>query len=102
MADKKITGGEKMFKKEDLKKVLKEKEIKDLNGFNDFMKEISKEVLETLFDGEITDYLGYERYDQKSKGIDNSRNGYNKKEVQSKFGSIGHLRLRVLSFGLQY
>jgi len=49
------------------------------------MKEISKEVLETLFDGEITDYLGYERYDQKSKGIDDSRNGYNKKEVQSKF-----------------
>ena len=81
MADKKITGGDKMFKREELKKVLKEKEIKDLNGFNDFMKEISKEVLETLFDGEITDYLGYERYDQKSKGIDNSRNGYNKKEV---------------------
>jgi len=89
VADKKITGGLKMFKREDLKKVLKEKEIKDLNGFNDFMKEISKEVLETLFDGEITDFLGYERYDQKSKGIDNSRNGYNKKEVQSKFGNIG-------------
>ena len=56
MAYKKITGDLEMFKREELKKVLKEKKIKDLN---DFMKEISKEVLETLFDEEITDFLGY-------------------------------------------
>ena len=59
MTYKKITGDLEMFKREELKKVLKEKKIKDLNGLNDFMKEISKEVLETLFDGEITDFLGY-------------------------------------------
>ena len=56
MAYKKITGDLEMFKREELKKVLKEKKIKDLN---DFMKEISKEVLETIFDEEITDFLGY-------------------------------------------
>ncbi len=56
MAYKKITGDLEMFKREELKKVLKEKKIKDLN---DFMKEISKEVLETIFDEEIADFLGY-------------------------------------------
>jgi len=56
VAYKKITGDLEMFKREELKKVLKEKKIKDLN---DFMKEISKEVLETIFDEEITDFLGY-------------------------------------------
>ncbi|RLB76752.1 MAG: hypothetical protein DRH15_12200, partial [Deltaproteobacteria bacterium] len=56
MTYKKITGDLEMFKREELKKVLKEKKIKDLN---DFMKEISKEVLETIFDEEITDFLGY-------------------------------------------
>ena len=59
MAYKKITGDLEMFKREELKKVLKEKKIKDLNDLNDFMKEISKEVLETIFDEEITDFLGY-------------------------------------------
>ncbi len=56
MTYKKITEDLEMFKREELKKVLKEKKIKDLN---DFMKEISKEVLETIFDEEITDFLGY-------------------------------------------
>jgi transposase-like protein len=78
-----------MFKREELKKILKEKKIKSLDDFNDFMREISKEVLESLFDGELTDFLGYEKYDHKSKGVDNSRNGYTKKEVKSKFGAIG-------------
>jgi transposase-like protein len=29
------------------------------------MREVSKEVVETLLDGELTDHLGYEKYDQK-------------------------------------
>jgi len=33
--------------------------------------------------------IGYEKYDQKAKEVDNSRNGYTKKEVKSKFGGIG-------------
>ncbi len=78
-----------MFKREELKKIIKEKGIKSLDDFNGFMKEISKEVLEALFEGEITDFLGYEKYDQKAKEVDNSRNGYTKKEVRSKFGGIG-------------
>ena len=60
-----------------------------LDDFNDFMREISKEVLESLFDGEMTGFLGYEKYDHKSKETDNSRNGHSKKGVKSKFGEIG-------------
>jgi len=56
-----------MFKREELEKILREKKIKSLDDFNGFMKEISKEVLEALFEGEITDFLGYEKYDE-SKG----------------------------------
>jgi len=47
-----------MFKREELEKILREKKIKSLDDFNGFMKEISKEVLEALFEGEITDFLG--------------------------------------------
>jgi transposase-like protein len=72
-----------------LKKLLKEKGVKDLDDFNAFMREVSKDVVETLLEEELTDHLGFEKYDQKTKAIDNSRNGYTPKTVKSKFGEIG-------------
>ena len=72
-----------------LKKLLKEKGVKDLDDFNAFMREVSKDVVETLLEGELTDHLGFEKHDQKAKVIDNSRNGYTPKNVKSKFGEIG-------------
>jgi putative transposase len=72
-----------------LKKLLKEKGVKDLDDFNAFMREVSKDVVETLLEEELTDHLGFEKHDQKAKTIDNSRNGYTPKTVKSKFGQIG-------------
>jgi len=72
--------------RDELKKLLKEKGVKSLDDFNTFMREISKEVVETLLEGELTDHLGFEKHDQKAKATDNSRNGYTPKTVKSKFG----------------
>jgi len=71
-----------------LKKLLKEKGVKSLDDFNAFMRDVSKDVIETLLDEELTDHLGFEKYDQKAKTVDNSRNGYTPKSVKSKFGEI--------------
>ena len=71
-----------------LKKLLREKGVKSLDDFNAFMRDVSKDVIETLLAEELTDYLGFEKHDQKAKVIDNSRNGYTPKTVKSKFGSI--------------
>jgi putative transposase len=71
-----------------LKKILKEKGVKNLDDFNAFMKDVSKDVVETLLEGELTDHLGFEKYDQKAKTIDNSRNGFTQKTVKSKYGEI--------------
>ena len=62
-----------------LKKLLKEKGVKSLEDFNAFMRDVSKGVIETLLDEEMTDHLGFEKCDQKAKAIDNSRNGYTPK-----------------------
>jgi putative transposase len=75
--------------RDELKKLLKEKGVKSLDDFNAFMREISKEVVETILDGELTDHLGYEKHDQKAKATDNARNGFTPKTVKSKFGEIG-------------
>jgi len=71
-----------------LKKELKGKGIKTLDDFNDYMRDISKDILEVLLDGEMTEHLGYEKHDQKSKETDNSRNGFTSKKVKSSFGSV--------------
>lgn len=31
------------------------------------MREVSKKVVKTILDGELTDHLGYEKHDQKAK-----------------------------------
>jgi transposase-like protein len=74
--------------RDELKKLLKEKGVKSLDDFNAFMREVSKEVVETLLDGELTDHLGFEKHDQKAKATENTRNGYTPKIVKSKFGEI--------------
>ena len=74
--------------RDELKKLLKEKGVKSLDDYNAFMREVSKEVVETILDGELTDHLGYEKHDQKTKSTDNARNGFTPKTVKSKFGEI--------------
>lgn len=74
--------------RKELKKLLKEKNVKSLDDFNSLMNEVSKDVVETLMEGELTDYLGFEKYDHGAKTIDNSRNGFTPKKVKSKFGQI--------------
>ncbi|MCK4431715.1 MAG: hypothetical protein KAW19_10505 [Candidatus Aminicenantes bacterium] len=41
-----------------LKKLLKEKGVKNLDDFNTFMRDVSKDVVETLLEEELTDHLG--------------------------------------------
>ena len=71
------------------KELLKEMGVKSLDDFNAFMREVSKEVVESILDGELTDHLGYEKHDQKTISTDNARNGFTPKTVKSKFGEIG-------------
>lgn len=78
-----------IFNKKELKKLLKEQNVKDLGDFNALMSEVSKEVVETLLEGELTDHLGFEKYDHQAKTIDNSRNGFTPKSVNSKYGKMG-------------
>jgi len=77
-----------LLKKKELKELLKEKNVKTLEDFNGLMSELSREVMESLLEGEMTDFLGYEKYDHKAKRIDNSRNGFSGKQVKSSFGKV--------------
>ena len=74
------------FTKDQIKKIIGDKSIKSKDDFNDLITGISKEIIETLLEGEITHHLGYEKHDHSNKKTDNSRNGYSTKEITTKSG----------------
>ena len=47
-----------------LKELLDQRKIKDLAGLQELMREMTKDVIEALYEGEMTEHLGYEKYDQ--------------------------------------
>ena len=77
-----------LFSREELKELLKKNKVQNLDDFNCLMSDLSREVMEGLLEGELTDFLGYEKYSHEAKTIDDSRNGFSSKRVKSKYGEI--------------
>ncbi len=46
-----------------------------LTGQDGLLQQLTKRVLESALEGEITDHLGYEKHDAGGRGGGNSRNG---------------------------
>lgn len=71
---------------EELKKQIKEGTFTSLADVENEFKSILKEVLQETAQEELTSHLGYDKH-QTSNNI-NSRNGYNKKKLNSKYGQV--------------
>ena len=76
------------FDKEKLQKILEEKKLKTTEDLQDLLRDITKEVIEAIYDGEITDHLGYKKHEQRPGDSENTRNGHSTKKVKSKVGEI--------------
>ncbi len=77
-----------LFEQGELRKLLKEKNITDQEGLNALLRSLTKEVIEALYEGELTDHLGYDKNEQNQNGKENYRNGRGKKTVHSHAGEI--------------
>lgn len=64
------------------------KDIKTEADLGDFSKLLKKIVVETALDAELTEHLGYEKYDPKGNGSGNSRNGTSSKRLKGDHGDI--------------
>ena len=71
---------------DELKKV---KTMKDLVGRDGLLKRMVKEMSEQLMEAEMSEHLGYEKYESKGKNSGNSRNGTTDKTVRSDYGEVG-------------
>ena len=61
----------------------------DLIGENGLLKQLTKRLVERAMQVELTEHLGYEKYDPSGKKSGNSRNGNSKKKIKGDFGEIG-------------
>ena len=60
----------------------------DLVGPNGLLNQLTKNVLETALDVEMTEHLGYDRHDPAGRGSGNSRNGVRSKTVLTEIGPV--------------
>lgn len=59
-----------------------------LTGEGGLLHQLTRRVLESALEGEITDHLGYEKHDAAGKNGGNSRNGKRSKTVLAKVGPV--------------
>lgn len=60
----------------------------DLVGPNGLLNQLTKNVLETALDAEMTEHLGYDKHDPVGRDGGNSRNGTRSKTVLTEIGAV--------------
>jgi putative transposase len=75
-------------RKELIKSMIKEFDLKDANDIKDMMKELMGSTIEEMLQGELEEELGYAKHDYANKKTVNSRNGFSEKKVRSDYGDI--------------
>jgi putative transposase len=60
----------------------------DLVGDGGLLQQLTKRVLESALEGEITDHLGYDKHEVAAKTGANSRNGHRSKTVTTQIGPV--------------
>jgi putative transposase len=60
----------------------------DLVGPGGLLNQLTKTVLETALEAEMTEHVGYEKHDPAGRGTPNSRNGTRSKTVLTEIGPL--------------
>lgn len=59
-----------------------------LTGEGGVLQQLTKRLLESALEGEVTDHLGYDKHDPAGRGTGNSRNGTRSKTVLTDVGPV--------------
>ena len=77
-----------LLSKEQMRKYIKEGNLKDLNDVQAMVKELFASAVQEMLEAEMDTHLGYTKHDTKNKQTENSRNGHSKKTVDSELGEM--------------
>lgn len=75
-------------RKEFIQQFLSQNNIRSAQDIEIALRDMMKETLQTMLENELTEQLGYDKYDYSNVEKDNYRNGYSKKTVHSTNGDI--------------
>lgn len=75
-------------RKEFIQQFLAQNDIKSAKDIETALRDLMKETLQTMLEGELTQQLGYSKYEYSDDEKTNYRNGYSKKTVHSSSGDI--------------
>ena len=71
-----------------IRELLQLSSVSNMEDIQNLFKETIAEFMEEGLDAELSEELGYNRYDYKNKETDNSRNGYSSKTLRTNFGTV--------------
>ena len=77
-----------MLSKEQIKDLISSNNITTVDDISKTLKDMFKDVLQEMLEAELDDHLGYGKYNISEKAINNSRNGFSKKNVKTEFGNV--------------
>jgi Transposase and inactivated derivatives len=63
------------------------KECRSVEDIQDKLRDLFKETLQQVFEAEMDEHLGYQKHDNTGDKTGNSRNGYSKKTIKSRYGA---------------
>ena len=62
------------------------KECTTVDDVHEKLRDLFKDTLQEIFEAEMDEHLGYQKHDNAGDNTGNSRNGYSKKTIKSRFG----------------
>lgn len=62
------------------------KGCRSVEDIQEKLRDLFKDTLQEIFEAEMDEHLGYEKHDPVGNNTGNSRNGYSKKSVKTRFG----------------
>ena len=75
-------------RKKFIQEFLSQNEIKSAHDIEVALRDLMKETLQEMLENELTEQLGYDKYEYSNEEKSNYRNGYSKKTVHSSNGDI--------------
>ena len=71
-----------------IRELLQLSNVSSMEDIQNLFKETIAEFMEDGLDAELSEELGYSKYDYKNKDTDNSRNGHSSKTLRTSFGTV--------------
>ena len=78
----------KEYNEKTLMEFVRNNNLKTAADVTEKFKEMYKDVINVMLENEMSEHLGYEKYERGQKELPNSRNGSNEKSVKSTFGNL--------------